>query len=309
MSEKLDNLKVLIVEDDKDYIELTTIYLQKWGYDYVVSTNGKSAIECLKNDKDIGLMLLDWMLPDTTGVEICEYVRNNILDRYVYIVMVTGKKEKKDVIEALKKGADDYISKPYDYEELNVRIHSGFRILKLERRLKESYQKLYEMATHDALTGILNRGAIEKKLKREVERGKRIGHEVGVILIDIDNFKRINDEYGHQIGDIVLQDVAEVLETNCRRYDYVGRYGGEEFLIVLPGLNSYSTSKVAERIRKEVENRSFHAVNIDLKVTISLGVCSTKEAQDIKDLIKKADEALYKAKREGKNRTVVYQGE
>jgi diguanylate cyclase (GGDEF)-like protein len=191
------------------------------------------------------LAILDWMMPGLDGVEVCRKVRQAGGAPYVYLIMLTGRAERRDVVQGMGAGADDYLSKPFDEQELRVRLRAGRRIVDLQEALRT-------LATRDALTGTWNRRAILEILRRELARGAREGTPVGVVLADLDHFKRVNDTLGHLTGDAVLSEAARRIGAALRPYDALGRYGGEEFLIVLPGCDPEGASQVAERVRGRV---------------------------------------------------------
>jgi len=295
--------KVLIAEDDRDARKLLRDFLENLSFEIYETSNGTDALDIIEKE-EISMVLLDWVMPGIEGIEVCRKIRDLDINRYIYIIMVTGKSEKKDIMAGLHVRADDYVVKPFRFQELKVRIMSCERILKLEKRLREAHEKLYELSVYDSLTGVFNRATILEKFSQELERGQRIGHEVSIIFADIDDFKSINDKFGHLIGDEVLKEIADILSENCRNYDFVGRYGGEEFVIIVPGLKSDCACSVAERMRKAVCENPVHVANMEIPVTLSLGVASSKESGDTKEIIGLADKALYEAKKSGKNSTV-----
>lgn len=289
---------VLIADDDKDARLLLDVYLKKFNYNIFNASNGVEALGIIKSS-DISIALIDWMMPGITGVELCEQIRKLDLNRYVYLIMVTGRSEKEDTIEALHRGADDYIVKPFTFQELKVRISGAERVLKLENRLKSAYQKLYDESIHDVLTGTLNRRTLMNRIS---DTFGTFNTNIGIIIVDIDDFKKINDTYGHLIGDDVLREFSSIISQNLRKNDFVGRYGGEEFLIVLPELDLKESCKIAERIRLSVESEVFNFGGISVKITASFGVAVLHKGDDIKTSLQKADDALYDAKKSGKNR-------
>ncbi|KAA0258909.1 diguanylate cyclase [Deferribacter autotrophicus] len=293
--------KVLVADDDKDAREVLSAFLSKLNYKVYEASNGLDAFELIKNN-NISIALIDWIMPGLNGVDLCQKIRELNLNHYVYVIIVTGKSDKDDTLEALHKGADDYIVKPFSFKELKVRLFSAERIIKLENKLKEAYEKLYNETIHDFLTGILNRRSIINELNN-LYRQPEV--EIGLIIIDIDNFKKINDTYGHLVGDEVLKDISRIISQTLRKTDFVGRYGGEEFLVILPYLNINESYKIAERIRKNIENNSFHIGNLELKITVSLGVSSVKKYENLNDALEAADKALYNAKKSGKNKTII----
>jgi diguanylate cyclase (GGDEF)-like protein len=294
-------LEILIADDDKDAQNLLGLYINKLGFKVHYASNGIDALNKI-NELNISIALLDWMMPGMSGIEITQKIRESKIDRYVYIIMVTGKSEKDDTIEALHNGVDDYIVKPFTFQELKVRIFAAERIIKLENKLKNAYNKLYNESIHDVLTGVLNRKALMERIDDYNNKNKSLG----IIMIDIDNFKIINDTYGHLVGDQILKEFSAIISNTIRKSDFVGRYGGEEFLAVIPDLDVVEVKTIAERIRKNIESETFHIGSLSLKITASLGVYVLTEKTKIEDAIKLADDALYEAKKSGKNKVIVY---
>ncbi len=297
-------MRVLIAEDDAVLRRLLEWALMKWGYEVAVAKNGTAAWEMLQVEGAPRLALLDWMMPGMDGVEVCRQARKRLAQPYTYILLLTAKGEKLDVIEGLESGADDYLTKPFDLEELQARLRVGKRILELEDRLVAAREVLQFKATHDSLTGLWNRAAILDFLRRELSRAHRQGTSVGILLTDLDGFKAINDTHGHLAGDDVLREVSARLSASVREYDGVGRYGGEEFLIVLPGCDASATRDRAESLRRAVGSLPVESANGRIGVTLSLGAVSSLEwgEADMDALLRAADAALYRAKAAGRNR-------
>jgi diguanylate cyclase (GGDEF)-like protein len=278
--------------------------LTRWGYEVVVTRNGDEAWELLHRIDAPPLAILDWMMPGMDGVEVCRKVRQRGQEPYIYLLLLTTKGRKENVIEGLDAGADDYLTKPFDPHELQVRLRTGKRIMTLQAELIEAREALRVQAMHDPLTGIWNRRAILDVLGNELARSRREGLSVAVAIADIDHFKRINDTYGHLVGDTALCEAASRMRAQLRPYDVIGRYGGEEFLVVLPGCTSQDAFKLAERLRIGMSQEPIEIPGGTIEVMCSLGVAASDMivALEPAALIQAADSALYRAKAGGRNR-------
>lgn len=243
---------VLIAEDDPIFRRVLQGWLQKWNYRVTALENGLDAWSALQQENAPQMAILDWMMPGLDGVELCRRIRSQARGPYKYVLLLTAKGGKEDIVAGLEAGADDYLTKPFDVNELHARMRAGKRILELQAALVKAHADLQFEAAHDRLTGLWNRGAITDLLQRETLRSVRNGEPIGVIMVDLDHFKRINDSYGHPVGDAVLREVAQRLLGSVRNYDYVGRYGGEEFLIILTACAAASLTATAERMRARV---------------------------------------------------------
>lgn len=295
-------MKVLIADDEVISCRALAKSIKDWGYETVIAKNGKDAWEVIKKD-NIRLAVLDWMMPGMNGVELCRKIRQEFQEeksKYIYIILLTGRDQQGDVITGLSAGADDYITKPYSYLELKVRLQNGERIIELEdNRLK--------LASYDSLTRLWNRNKILEFFKEELERCRRENQSTGLIMVDIDHFKRVNDTYGHFIGDTVLIEVARRLQRSIRKYDKIGRYGGDEMLIILPDCSLANVIKIAERLRLGVSEKKIKTGNGSLRITISAGATSSDISSMASgdELIQISDKALYSAKKKGRNCTVI----
>lgn len=296
-------MKILIAEDEPIQLRVLESLLAKWGHDVVVASDGEQAWSILMGDRPPDLAILDWIMPAMDGLRICRELRGISGRAYTYILVLTARDQKEDLIEALEAGADDYLTKPFHPQELKARLYSGKRLLDLQEQLVKANQALQIRASHDALTGIFNRGAILDVLLNEFARSRRDRKPVGVILADIDHFKNVNDTYGHTTGDLVLRQTAQTIRSMLRIYDSVGRYGGEEFLIIIPGCDANLSGQKAEQIRLAVSAAPIQtAANAMVAVTVSLGVISVCAPENGQQVLESADQALYQAKRDGRNR-------
>jgi len=292
-------MKILIADDDPISRRLLEATLSEWGYDVLVTYDGSAAWKAMQQLEAPGLVISDWMMPHMDGLELCRKIRQMDRTGYIYFIILTAKDRKEDVIDGLDAGADDFLIKPFDREELKCRTRIGERIIELE-------QRMLKLATIDFLTGVLNRRAFFERMEQEINRSLRENTSLSMILTDIDYFKKVNDRYGHQTGDMVLQRFTEQLLNSSRPYDFVGRYGGEEFVICLPGADISQSGSVAERMRSKVEEMKIILPDgsQSIRITASFGttafLMNSKEKAD--SLIKRADNALYKAKNEGRNR-------
>ncbi|HKV04996.1 MAG TPA: diguanylate cyclase [Candidatus Acidoferrales bacterium] len=297
--------RVLIAEDDPVSCHLLKSFLVKWGYDVAVVTDGTAALRVLESEDTPRLAVLDWMMPGMEGVQVCQRIRERKNRPYLYLLLLTARTDKQDLLQGLEFGADDYLTKPFDSKELRARLHVGERILSLQDDLIATREELRFRATHDVLTGISNRATVMDALRNELLRQAREHRPIGVILADIDHFKNINDTYGHLCGDEVLQAVARRMKECVRPYDSVGRYGGEEFLIIAPSADPPGTLTLAERIRAVIESQPVTTQAGEVRVTASLGAVVTTDvhSSDPQVLLHLADQALYRAKEKGRNRS------
>jgi len=298
-------MRVLVAEDSVIYQRLIGTCLRDWGFAPTLVKDGKEAWETLRRPDAPRLVLLDWVLPGLDGLELCRRIRDASPEgSYSYVIVLTGKSGQKEMLEAMQAGADDYIVKPFDEPALRARLSVGRRILDLQEELVSARESMRHAATHDRLTGILNRGEIMEALVREVERGRRDKKPVGLILADIDHFKSVNDTLGHQFGDEVLKEIAHRFRSRLRVYDSVGRYGGEEFLLILPGCDLVNTIVRADELRVHISGLPIVVGKATRTVTASMGVAVTTEpgATGVEALIGQADRGLYAAKKNGRNR-------
>ncbi len=304
-------MRILLAEDERACRRMLEATLIKWGYDVVVARDGDEAWQVLQQEDAPKFALLDWMMPGMDGPEVCQKVRERATEPYVYMILLTAKNQKEEIVQGMEAGADDYVTKPFDADELRARLRVGKRILELQEQLVSMREAFQVQATHDPLTGLWNRAAILDLLQRELDRASREGTPVGVILADLDHFKRINDTFGHLAGDAVLRETAQRMNAAMRGYDAVGRYGGEEFLIVVPGCNADNVLRAAERVRECISREPIHTADgLIGPVTLSLGVAASADVteEDEDSLLRAADMALYRAKDEGRNRAAMAAG-
>ena len=302
---------ILIAEDDAVSRLALSRRLQGWGHHVATVADGAAAWEVLNGDDPPPIAILDWMMPGLDGLEVCRRLRLNQRDRYTYVILLSGREEKSDVIAALRAGVDDYLVKPCDWTQLEARLVVAMRILALQGQLLAAREELRQEASHDHLTGLWNRRAATEVLRRDLARAGRVGEPLAVVLADLDHFKSINDTWGHPAGDAVLVETAARLRRCVREGDTVARWGGEELLLVLPGADEAVATEVAERVRRAVSGEPYavgdEAMRLDgwaLPVSTSLGVAVATGAlgEGWNELLRRADEALYVAKRSGRDR-------
>lgn len=296
-------MRILIADDSLVSRHLLEQTLKNWGYEVVVACDGTEAWKALQRDEAPTVAILDWMMPGLTGPEVCKLVRQKATEPYTYLILLTSRSLKEDVVEGMDSGADDYITKPFDQYELKVRLRAGTRIVDLQAQLLRAREAMRQQATHDYLTQLWNRSAILEILSRELSRSEREKTPVSVMLVDLDHFKAINDTRGHFAGDVALKEAALRMQASMRHYDSVGRYGGEEFLLVLPGCDEHDARKQAERLRLALSETPIDTEGEPLSLTASFGCTSFAggSAMSSEKLIALADACLYRAKAGGRN--------
>jgi two-component system cell cycle response regulator len=295
-------VRILIADDDAVSRRLIEASLVRLGHEVVTVTDGREAIDTLLAAGAPRLAILDWMMPHEDGLSVCRTIRRKSAT-YVYLILLTSRDRREDMVAALDAQADDFLTKPFDVVELGARIRSGERVVGLEEQLVAAHEALRHEATHDRLTGLWNRGRVLDQLSLELIRARREHRPLSVVIADIDHFKRVNDTHGHQAGDEVLRQVGDRMRALSGARTCLGRYGGEEFLIVLPGCDAAGAYEVAEGLRTAVALGPVAAGATTIPVTVSLGVASTERADEPPAaLIHLADEALYRAKAAGRNR-------
>ncbi|MGA9509713.1 MAG: diguanylate cyclase [Candidatus Sulfotelmatobacter sp.] len=294
---------ILVAEDSAIYRHLIEAHLAEWGFTFTSVRDGKEAWEVLTQKGAPKLALLDWVLPEIDGVEVCRRLRCRSGDEpYTYTILLSAKNHKHEMLEAMAAGVDDFLAKPFDPLELKARLLVGKRIVDLQQKLVSAKDALYFAAKYDFLTGVWNRSEIVAFMERELARAQRDATPVGIVLFDVDHFKRVNDEFGHETGDHVLREITKRLSSSLREYDGIGRYGGEEFLIVIPGCDLATTCRRANQIRELIANKPVITPLGAIDVTISIGAAVVDAAPNVELPLRRADAALYEAKRNGRNR-------
>jgi two-component system cell cycle response regulator len=301
-------LKALIADDNPGFRLALERMLTKWGYTVVVAVDGMEAWEALQAADPPRLAILDWMMPGLDGPEICRRVRGQNREPYIYILLLTAKSTPEELVEGMEAGADDYLRKPVQSHELRVRLRAGRRIVDLQEEVVQAREALRRQATRDSLTELWNRTAMFDILGRELKRAKRESSPLAIVMADLDHFKQVNDTLGHAAGDAVLREAARRMTACVRPYDAPCRYGGEEFLIVLPGCDLDDATLRAEEIRAAIAATPFQIAEGALNLSCSLGVAASSGAAGFQAsaLIQEADEALYAAKNNGRNRVEVF---
>ena len=298
---------ILIVEDDIVTRKLLVKKLVKEGYAVDMAENGVKAIEKL-NQTFFPIVISDWMMPELDGLGLCQAIRKREWNGYVFIILLTAKNAKDDIVSGLEAGADDYLTKPFHHEELIARINSGVRIVNLEQSLRSANEEIRLLSIKDPLTGCFNRSYLNERFPQELTRARRYRRPLSLIICDIDHFKNINDKYGHQAGDEVLKEFAARIMSSIRdQVDWIVRYGGEEFLIILPETDAGGTQILAERLRRKITEKTINAGRQPISVTASFGsTCLQSDSQaelyTQESIIRTADALMYEAKESGRNR-------
>jgi len=302
-------LEILLVEDSQTQALKFKLMLETHGYQVATAKNGLEAMTMLLN-RQISIVITDWMMPEMDGSELCHAIRQHEFGGYVYIILLTAKNSKNDIIEGLEAGADDYLTKPVDDAELIARLTTAERVISLESSLKQRNKEIALLSITDPLTRVFNRGYLNENLPKDFKRAQRYFSPLSIVISDIDHFKIVNDQYGHQTGDMVLKNFADRLSRTLRKdLDWMARYGGEEFLIVLPETDLIGAQAAAERFRRLVEEMKTETDQGIVQIAASFGVAAIGDDTNLPNLtadhlINAADQSLYQAKNSGRNRTI-----
>lgn len=306
MSMSPDTFPVLLVEDNPVSRTFMEKVLKKAGYNVTCAENGLEAYNLFQTDF-FPIVVTDWMMPEMDGPELCKAIRTHESRSYVFIILLTAKDSKEDIIQGFNAGADDYLIKPPDNAELLARIKTGIRILELEKSLLKATEEIKKLSNIDPLTRIYNRGYLYDNFSKEVKRALRYGYPLSIALCDIDHFKKVNDTFGHLAGDQVLKEFALCINDNIRtNVDWIVRFGGEEFLIVLPETDLKDAFCMAERLRKKVSRKRIHFKGNRISIKVSIGLSgfrpeTTNQEPSLEMMINQADRYLYKSKQNGRN--------
>lgn len=304
-----NDFTILVVDDDVVSRTVVEKHLQKAGFKVTTTANGQKALDFFDH-QFFPIVLTDWMMPGIDGPQLCRLIREKQTDGYVFIILITARDTKTDIVSGLESGADDYLTKPIHTAEMIARVKTGIRILRLEQSLKKANEEIRLLSITDSLTGCYNRGYLNEHFPYEINRARRYSQALSVVFADIDHFKTVNDTHGHQAGDEVLKVFARCILNEVRKKtDWVVRYGGEEFLIVLPETKNNRALSMAERLRQKVAETQIQVGEKTLSITASFGGACTvfqnknKGNMTMEQLINLADEQLYRSKMEGRNRT------
>ncbi len=287
--------KILVVDDDRTLIRIVKTRLEAEKYKVFIASNGEEALRIL-DKKRPDLVILDIMMPGIDGFETCQRLRSKPAHRHLPVIMLTAKHNPSEKVKGLDMGAVDYMTKPYESDELLARIRAGLRA-------RREYERIMKMVSRDALTGLYNRRSFDLRFAEEFSRAERYNREFSLVMLDIDHFKTVNDTYGHPTGDIVLKQVADLIQKNIRKSDIPYRYGGEEFVILALETDVAGVEICAERIRTSCEKFHFGKEKKPISITISLGFSYYQQdsASSPEDMLRKADSMLYQAKARGGN--------
>ncbi len=296
-------MKILICDDSLTHRVMLEAIVGQWGFEAVLAEDGQQAWDILSAPDAPRLVLLDWEMPGLDGLDVCRRVRESQDRDPPYILLLTARQETADIVAGLDAGANDYIAKPFENTELHARLRVGARMLDLQRELIDAREALEFQANHDALTGMLNRGAVMRALEQAIETAGQDGQPLQIGLVALDHFKRINDTHGHPAGDAVLRQAAQRIESTLRGGGLVGRYGGEEFLLLVNG-EAADAPAFCERLRGAIADQPFADGELTHRVTVSGGfvALAPRDGRSASELLAAADKLLYEAKAAGRNR-------
>lgn len=294
---------IVVADDDPISRRLIERSLTKWGYDVIVACDGEEALKVFNYTDAARIAILDWMMPKVDGIEVCRQIRRRTSQPYVYIILLTAKTQREDLLQGLEVGADDYITKPFDANELKARLRVACRIIDLQEELLSMQKELRVQATHDFLTGLPNRLLFSDRLSQKIAAARRNHGSVGVMFLDVDRFKVVNDALGHSFGDILLKQVAERLASRIRESDTVARSGGDEFTFILSDIKTPTDATAAAQRIIDSFSVPFEINSHQIYVTASIGISIyPQHGEDVETLVKNADSAMYHAKSLGGNR-------
>lgn len=301
------SMRILVAEDNVVFQRILENSLKSWGYEVIIASDGTEAWKILSSPNAPQLVILDWMMPGLSGLELCKKIRQALQEPYTYVILLTALHGEEELVAGMEAGADDYITKPFKPAELRVRLRAGSRLIELQNDLVQTREALRIKATHDPLTGLWNHEEIFRLLDLELFRAERQKTSVGIVLADVDHFKRINDTHGHLAGDQALRTVAHKMQALVRPYDAIGRYGGDEFLLILPGCDRTNLASLAGRLRSSLIEPSVDGTCSPISMTLSLGavVYARHSGANATAVLHEADEALYRAKRAGRDQLVI----
>ncbi len=304
-------MRILIADDDPVHRRILEILLSKCNHEVTTAADGEQAWTILQRDAAPELAILDWKMPGLDGLEVCRRIRALMRIPYTYVMLMTIMRQRQDLLTGLEAGVDDYLAKPLDPPLLRARLSVAQRILELQNKVLAAHEELRFQATHDPLTGLPNRASVLAALEREIQRSRRENHPLGVMLAEVDHIKRLNDKYSYVAGDRALVEAARRISMSIRIYDSIGRFGGREFLIVMPGCDAQTTLKQAERLRECVAGEPLDLAGESVPLSMSIGVASAGLclAGDAAALILAAGDALRRAKRAGRNRVQLFAGD
>jgi len=299
-------MRILLADDSRTSRKYLSRTLESWGYEVVQCADGREAYDALRADDAPGMAILDWIMPEMDGIDVCRRIRaEEAEEQHTFIYLLSARTSDEDVLAGLEAGADDYLTKPANLVQLRVRLRNGARVVQMHQQLHEARESLRTQAMRDPLTEVWNRRAFDEIAEAQLNRCRRSEAPMAVLMVDLDHFKRVNDEHGHATGDLVLKEACTRMSGGLRRGDELARYGGEEFVVLLPNCNGPGARLVAERVRQRIARGGIDIGETVLPVTASIGIAWLREEESVESLIDRADKALYRAKESGRNRTAM----